>query len=103
MNKPLHTPKGWVAVIGADHTILCGSDGDPICAMKRNTGDRSEAEQDANAHMIAACVDLYEALVAARTDLVRELNGWLSLREIGTHPTIVMIDRALAKSRGDQP
>lgn len=71
MEKHEHTSKGWWADIGKEHTVIRGPGSDSICAMKRNTGDRFEDEQDANAHMIAASVDLYEAAKEVMEDLER--------------------------------
>lgn len=95
-----HTPKGWFVDIGAEHTIIRGPGGDSICAMKRNTGDRFENEQDANAHVMAASVDLYETVKYLRQQLWQEWHSHMTEELFLKDATVIAIDTALAKAEG---
>lgn len=52
----------WWADKSDEVTIIRGPEGDSICAMKRNTGDRLPEEQDANASLIALAPELFRSV-----------------------------------------
>jgi hypothetical protein len=94
------TPGPWEArdtcsqqerwVVGADH---------PYSSEHRLTVAR-EIETEANARLIAAAPELYEALEAARREIVFHLRGNEAL--IKSSAAIYGIDAILAKARGEQ-
>lgn len=63
-------PPWW---IDADDEVIIirGTDGDSICAMRRNTGDRLPEEQDANAALISLAPELFRAV----SDLMRVMRA----------------------------
>lgn len=63
----------------------------PICAV----------ENDANAHLIVAAPDLYEALQEARRELYESWHPTMSQEIFYSHPIIQQIDTALARARGE--
>lgn len=57
-----YTNSPWWADKGDEVTVIRGSDGDSICAMRRNSGDRLQEEQDANAALIAMAPEMFRSL-----------------------------------------
>lgn len=57
-----YTNAPWWADIGDDVIVVRGSDGDSICALKRNTGDRLPEEQDANANLLAMAPEMFRSM-----------------------------------------
>lgn len=110
MTAPNTTPGPWEALqeydvsvdaVSSDHNQLAGwmAVGNPkafngeVAAVLWFHGNE-EARLDANAHLIAAAPELYEALEAA--DKALTLEGFTV-----THPVIIQITAALAKARGE--
>lgn len=58
-----YTEPPWYKDSNDETIIIRGSDGDSICAMRRATGDRLPAEQDANATLMYLAPELFRAVV----------------------------------------
>lgn len=58
-----YTNPPWFKDGDEEIIIIRGSDGDSICAMRRETGDRLPGEQDANAALMYLAPELFRAVV----------------------------------------
>jgi len=88
-----HTPGPWACVSGArkgEFTVYLPTDGMLICS--RNEYDDKHAEMLANARLIAAAPDLLKATMWARDDL----------KAAGFDATVILLDEAIAKAKGDK-
>lgn len=86
IEQPNNRTKPMVAAVGVTVAITHPS---PIC---------QQDECEANAHLIAAAPELYEALIQARSELEE-----IALAEIGEPYNSPKINAALAKARGETP
>jgi len=69
-----HTSGPW-AVNPVCAQVDAMPSGLPICQLLWPTDERSEAETEANAHLIAAAPDLLEALIVCTEDLESEIRA----------------------------
>ena len=67
----------------------------PVCLLLWPTEHRSEEETEANAHLIAAAPEMYEACKTALT-VTGGSKNWDGL----THGFLVEIEKAVAKAEG---
>ena len=105
MNETKFTPgpwttQGWgalwayIPVNDARHNLVCSMYPDPAHDYSRN-------EVLANAHLIAAAPDLYEALAGIIAD--DDSSTSLALQRSRWDDRMVAARAALAKARGEQP
>ena len=96
--KPQFTPGAWY-VTDADYLRVREADSDAVIATIEDGGHVEmeifdSATQEANARLIAAAPDLYDALRSLRS----ALNSGVEV----TRNVLPKVDAALAKARGDQ-
>lgn len=83
-----YTKDKWEISKGIDGAVVYGADAGTITSVPMDL-----QAWEANAHLIAAAPDLYEALLQARDDLRGQ--GFFE-----DSPPIASIDKALAKAEG---
>lgn len=102
MSKPRFTPSPWAvnplrAQVDAMPSLL------PVCQLLWPTDERTEAETEANAHLIKASPDLYEALESLLSDVVLATDDLCDEGDARNYAKSVFQARAaLAKARGEQ-
>jgi hypothetical protein len=97
MGEVRHTPGSWaVHPSKARVDAFVGGAPLPVCELLWPTDQRSEAETEANAHLIAAAPEMYEALKEANEALHRSDVMNLALDPI--YRTRIM--KAIAKAEG---
>lgn len=97
MSKIAHTPGPWdyVGRLGYGHLI-----GPNIAVAYGGELSGRKCHGKANAHLIAAAPEMYEALQEARLQ-VEILQGRLGIKDTGAG-TLSIIDAALAKATGGE-
>lgn len=88
MSDMKFTPAPWTYTVRDNHEIQCSFAGVVIGNEYIDLGFANEARDRANAHLIAAAPDMYEALA----DIVHDFEG---------HPGFGPARAALAKARGE--
>lgn len=72
---------------------ICDANGSPVCLINAGLDDHElEPQERADAHLIAAAPDLYEAL--------KRMKTWCE-DEVGAELPCDSIDASLAKARGE--
>lgn len=99
MSKPRFDNGPWRTHL-VDETLICGNDDGRVVevaqALDDYETDKGVERITANAHLIAAAPDMYEALLQCREYLKHSLG---STSEVNPYPAL---DAALAKARGEK-
>ena len=90
------TSAPWT-ISGLINKDIVGGDGEVVCRVAVPFNDTDQ--RDANAHLIAAAPDMYEALEAAREQIEFKLKVAGDYGQF--HDLVPVIDAAIKKARGE--
>lgn len=94
------TPGPWT--ISTENDVCTQIDGEYHAVCTDQFCYAPEVEREANAHLIAAAPDLYEALEQARDTILELINARNSEAEGSDEDWVGGINAALAKARGEK-